>query len=73
LANWQITVSGGDKRCGTADADYEAVFHEAVADVIPSFIELLEDNSRDVRLQSMDAIGKLANHGERQLEALRHS
>jgi hypothetical protein len=38
--------------------------------MIPSFIKLLEDKFWAVRLQSLDCIGKLANHGERQLERI---
>jgi HEAT repeat protein len=54
--------------CGIADQEYEAEFHKAVTDMIPSFIKLFEDNNPLVRNQTVEVIGKLVKHGEYQLK-----
>jgi hypothetical protein len=53
-----------EKHCGTADQGYEAEFREAIARMVPSFIQLLEDEDECVRLEVLEVIGELANHGE---------
>jgi hypothetical protein len=65
LLIWQITVSGKLEDCATADTDYEVELREAIASVIPSFIQLFEDEDEGVRLKVVEVIGKLANYGER--------
>jgi hypothetical protein len=37
---------------------------EAVTDVIPSLIKLLEDKAKEIRCETVELIDKLANHGE---------
>ena len=51
--------------CGTTDPDYEVKIREVITNMIPSFIERLEDKAVVPRLQSFDVIGYLADHGER--------
>ena len=56
------------KHGAATDTHYEAELREAISSTIPSFIKLPEDKAWPVRLQSIDAIGKLVHHGERLLE-----
>jgi hypothetical protein len=58
------------KHCGIADPDYEVEFHGAIASMIPSLIRRLEDKGKYVRRETVKLIGKLANHGEWQLESI---
>jgi len=48
----------------TVNAKYKVEFHGAIAKVIPSLIKLLEDQDDDVRWETVELIGKLANHGK---------
>jgi hypothetical protein len=54
-----------EKQCATTDQEYEAEFREAIATMVPSFIQLLEDGDEGVRLKAIEVIGELANHGQR--------
>ena len=60
------------KHCGIADPDYEVEFHKTIASMIPLLIKRLEDKNYHVRLAATKQIGKLANYGGWQLEALGH-
>ena len=53
----------------TTDVDCEVEFREAIAGTIPLLIKRLEDKHEDVRLEIVDLIGDLANHGKWQLES----
>jgi hypothetical protein len=55
------------RRCDTADLEYKAEFHEAIESIIPSLIKWLGHQNEDFRLKGIELIGKLANHGEWQL------
>jgi hypothetical protein len=41
--------------------------------VIPSFMKRLEDDHEDIRWETVEIIGVLANHGEREMKGLQHS
>jgi hypothetical protein len=69
LESWQITVSGVRTHCGAVNPDYEVNFREAIARAIPSLTKRLEDDEEDVRLAIVKIIGKLADHGEWQVES----
>jgi hypothetical protein len=46
------------------------MFREAIASRIPSLIKLLEDKEEFIRQTTIELIGSLANHGERQLAGM---
>jgi hypothetical protein len=49
-----------------ANADYEVRFHDAIITAIPLLFQRLTDVDEDVRLETVELIGKLANDGESQ-------
>ena len=63
---WQITVSGGENALQHTDLECEVGFCEAIASMIPSFTQLLDDENEDVWWRVIEVIGKLANHGQRE-------
>jgi HEAT repeat len=50
--------------CPTANQDYTAEFHHAVASSIPLLVKPLEDKAEDIRCETVKAIGELADHSE---------
>jgi hypothetical protein len=60
------------KHRGAADPDDEAEFREALTSAIPLLIKRIEnkEEDEDLRLEAIEVIGKLVNHGERHLETI---
>jgi len=57
------------KHYATIDLEYAVEFREAIAGMIPMLIKRLEDEGKDIRLEIVEVLGELANHGKSQLNS----
>jgi hypothetical protein len=57
----------------TVNANCEVEFRETITRTIPLPTKLLEDKEQDIRCETLRLLGKLAKHGEWQLDGIAHS